>query len=161
MISPPFSKAHTCHTAMLQEPFRIEPTMLKYEPTKQNMAHSTQEDTPPSTPTAVSAAAHQLLSEIQSIYTVLAKCRNLAPGPEVNALLTHLVNLCIQPMGSAIVGYFFSLPGVERLCLSLRPLCAIAEGELERHWVDRILNTHKQSEGMLLPFILRSTSSIH
>jgi nicotianamine synthase len=104
-------------------------------------------DTPPRTPTAMSAAARQLLEEISGIHTSLSACSSLAPGPEINALLTRLVDLCIQPYSSAFVNDFFSFAGVSPLCESLRGLCATAEGELERYWTERILVAHKQSSG--------------
>ena len=153
MISQEYPTTGFHHSAILEETFSKTHNMFrsdiktKNELAKQSTAHSNQDNTPPSTPTTTSVAAHQLLSEVQSIYSALKNCSSLAPGPEVNTLLTRLVDLCIQPQSPACITYFFSLPVVPSLCQSLRPLCAAAEGELERHWTDRILNIGDPLEG--------------
>ncbi|KAF2274347.1 uncharacterized protein EI97DRAFT_360334, partial [Westerdykella ornata] len=101
--------------------------------------------TPPSTPTALASTAYQLFEDIRDVYAALTHLPSLAPGPEINALLTRLVDLCIQPYGEAFSKYFFSLQGASSLCESLRPLCGAAEGELERYWAERILGSSSSS----------------
>ena len=96
--------------------------------------------TPPITPNATSTAAHQLVSEIRDIYTVLNELSSLAPSDQVNSLLTRLVNLCVVPYSAEFTSYFFRIPAVESLCSNLRPLCSEAEGELEKFWAKRMLN---------------------
>ncbi|KAF1954950.1 Nicotianamine synthase [Byssothecium circinans] len=97
--------------------------------------------TPPATPTALSTAAYQLLNDLRGIYQELSYLDDLSPGEKVNGLLTRLVGLCIQPYGSEFEAQFLGIDGVSELCASLQPICAIAEGELERHWARRILDT--------------------
>jgi hypothetical protein len=96
--------------------------------------------TPPVTPNATSTAAHQLVSEIRNIYTVLSELSSLAPSEQVNSQLTRLVNLCVVPYGAEFTAYFFRIPSVESLCSNLRPLCSEAEGELEKFWAKRMLD---------------------
>ncbi|OAL57426.1 Nicotianamine synthase [Pyrenochaeta sp. DS3sAY3a] len=95
--------------------------------------------TPPTTPTTATMSAHQILSEIQSIYRTLSSLESLAPSVPVNTLLTRLVNLCVVPYSETLSSYFFAISGVEDLCVKLRPICSQAEGELERYWADRIV----------------------
>ncbi|KAG9194046.1 hypothetical protein G6011_04081 [Alternaria panax] len=96
--------------------------------------------TPPVTPNTTSSAAHQLVSEIRNIYTVLSEISSLAPSDQVNSLLTRLVNLCVVPYSAEFTAYFFRIPGIESLCSNLRPLCSEAEGELERFWAKHMIN---------------------
>lgn len=112
-------------------------------------------DTPPSTPTVLTSTAHQLLEDIQGIYSALIRLPSLAPGPDINALLTRLVDLCIQPYGEAFSAYFLSLQGVISLCESLRPLCGAAEGELERYWAQRMLESSPSGQLTLPVFSSR------
>lgn len=95
--------------------------------------------TPPTTPTTATMSAHQILSEIQSIYRTLSSLESLAPSVPVNTLLTRLVNLCVVPYSETLSSYFFAISGVEDLCVKLRPICSQAEGELERYWANRIV----------------------
>lgn len=97
--------------------------------------------TPPATPTVLSTSAYQLFDEIRHIYQELSGLDNLSPGPKINNLLTRLVRLCIQPYGSDLESYFLGIDGVPELCASLQSKCAIAEGELEKYWAQRILST--------------------
>jgi hypothetical protein len=96
--------------------------------------------TPPRTPTATTTSAHKLFSEIQEIYIALSTLSTLEPGEQVNHLLTRLVHLCIVPYNAEFTTNFFSIHGITELCDSLRPLCATAEGELEKHWASRIIH---------------------
>jgi nicotianamine synthase len=113
-------------------------TLLKKENTrsKDTDMHTL---TPPRTPTTTSTSAHRLYTEIQDIYTALSKLDTLAPGPQINELLTRLVKLCIVPYSTQFITNFFSIHGVQNLCEALRPICASAEGYLESHWAQRIL----------------------
>ncbi|KAF9732717.1 nicotianamine synthase [Paraphaeosphaeria minitans] len=95
--------------------------------------------TPPPTPTPATAAAQDLYREIRSIYQQLAPLTSLAPCDCVNALLTRLVTLCVQPYSPDIVDHFYRIDAATALCHDLQNLCAIAEGELERHWAQKIL----------------------
>jgi len=97
-------------------------------------------DTPPTTPTALSTSAYELFSEIRAIHQDLAALGDLAPGETVNELLTRLVRICIAPYETSFTDSFFNISGVEELCVSLRALCATAEGELERFWASSILS---------------------
>lgn len=97
--------------------------------------------TPPSTPPATTSTAHRLLMEIQSIHDDLISLPSLAPSEETNTLLTRLVNLCIHPHSPETASQFLALPSAQNLCSTLRPLCATAEGELERHWTLRIISS--------------------
>lgn len=103
--------------------------------------------TPPTTPTPVSASAHQLLSHIRCIYQELSGLTNLEPCEHINSLLTRLVNLCITPYSQEFSDCFFNIDGADALCHSLRPLCANAEGELERYWANRILYASTNIQG--------------
>jgi hypothetical protein len=96
--------------------------------------------TPPRTPTATTSSAHKLFSELQEIYNALSTLATLEPGEQVNHLLTHLVHLCIVPYSAEFTTNFFSIHGITELCDSLRPLCATAEGELEKHWASRMIH---------------------
>jgi nicotianamine synthase len=98
-------------------------------------------DTPPPTPTAMTSSAHAFIEEIRSIHAALLTLPNLVPGPKINALLTRLVDLCTLPYGNDFANYVLNIKGVSELCLQLRPICGAAEGELERHWAQRILST--------------------
>jgi nicotianamine synthase len=95
--------------------------------------------TPPRTPTATTTCAHRLFAEIQEIYNALSRLPSLAPGEQVNELLTRLVHLCIVPYSAEFTTNFFTFHGVAELCEALRPFCAAAEGELERYWATRII----------------------
>lgn len=96
--------------------------------------------TPPSTPTPTTAQAHELHREIHGIYQQLASLNCLAPCELVNTMLTRLVTLCIEPYGLETIEHFNQVDGVQNLCQNLQVLCATAEGELERYWVQKILN---------------------
>jgi nicotianamine synthase len=102
--------------------------------------------TPPSTPTATTRSARNLFTEIQAIYTTLAALSSLAPGEQVNELLTRLVNLCIVPYSAQATAKLFAMQGIGELCQALRPLCASAEGELEGFWAGRILGVVDEAE---------------
>ncbi|KAH7110306.1 Nicotianamine synthase protein-domain-containing protein [Dendryphion nanum] len=103
----------------------------------------------------MSSAAHQIVGEIQSIYNSLSKLPSLAPGPQVNALLTRLVNLCVQSYSEELAANLLSQDGVESLCSALRPLCATAEGELEQYWARQIISTSK-SQPLGMPSVSSS-----
>lgn len=96
--------------------------------------------TPPGTPNATSTAAHQLVSEIRDIHDALCELTSLAPAPRINALLTRLVDLCVVPYSVDFTTRFFQISGVEVLCEKLRPICSAAEGELEKHWAQRMID---------------------
>jgi hypothetical protein len=100
--------------------------------------------TPPRTPTATKSSAHMLFAEIQDIHTSLSALPNLAPGGQVDELLTRLVGLCITPQSADFVSNLFSIRGVNKLCEELRPLCAVAEGHLEKYWAERIIKEAEQ-----------------
>ncbi|CAO2649880.1 Nn.00g011720.m01.CDS01 [Neocucurbitaria sp. VM-36] len=102
--------------------------------------------TPPVTPTAMTTSAHQMFIEMQSIYDELSTLPSLAPSEQVNSRLTHLVNLCILPHSTNLMSHFSSILGVEMLCEHLRPLCAEAEGELERHWARRMIESAVEAQ---------------
>jgi nicotianamine synthase len=103
--------------------------------------------TPPRTPTAATTSAHKLFVEIQDIHTTLSGLSSLAPGGQVDELLTRLVGLCIETHSAEFISNFFSIHGVSDLCSSLRPLCGAAEGELEKYWAERIIGeAHAQQK---------------
>ncbi|XPS81738.1 Nicotianamine synthase [Ascochyta lentis] len=102
--------------------------------------------TPPRTPTITATSAQTLASEIRDIYQALSELPDLAPGDAVNALLTRLVNVCIIPYSHEFVTYFFDIENIHTLCEQLRPLCATAEGELERFWASSIIEQSTASE---------------
>ncbi|KAH9862771.1 hypothetical protein J1614_010864 [Plenodomus biglobosus] len=102
--------------------------------------------TPPRTPTATSTAAHKVLAEIQSIYNDLTGLESLAPGPQINKLLTRLVDLCVLPYSPNLSDEILRLCASTNLCQRLHPICATAEGELESHWAKRIIATSKASK---------------
>jgi nicotianamine synthase len=95
--------------------------------------------TPPRTPTAMAISTHKLFSEIQDIQENLSTLPSLAPGGQVDVLLTRLVFVCILPYSAEFTKTFFSICGITELCAKLRLLCATAEGELEKHWTNRII----------------------
>lgn len=105
-------------------------------------------DTPPTTPTALSSSAHHLFAEANSIHERLHKVSSLAPGDQVNTLLSRLVSLCIPPYDPELVTYFNKIDGIDTLRTSLRTLCSTAEGELEAHWALRILHQCSSVTGM-------------
>lgn len=105
--------------------------------------------TPPRTPTAVTTAAHELFSEVRDIYDHLSTLPNLAPGEQINALLTRLVGLCIVPYSAEFTKSFFSTVEIDQLCEQLRPICAAAEGELEKYWATQIIDSARR--GMNTP----------
>ncbi len=104
--------------------------------------------TPPGTPPLAASSAQELASEIRNIKHALSELSDLKPGDEVNSLLTRLVNLCIAPYSSEVITYFFGIEGISTLCEQLRPLCATAEGELERFWAGKIVEESLESKGM-------------
>lgn len=112
----------------------------------QNFVVETLGDTPPPTPTDMTSSAHALVKEIRAIYLTLSTLSSLAPGTQINAVLTRLVDLCITPRGDDFVEYVWRIEGVEELCGKLRPICAEAEGELERYWARRIVEAAPQSQ---------------
>ena len=118
----------------------------KSKTTKHAITASTLQ-TPPRTPTPTATSAQALASEIRDIYHTLSEIPDLAPGDKVNTLLTRLVNLCIVPYSHEFVSYFFGIDGIRTLCERLRPLCAKAEGELERFWARTIIDESRTSNG--------------
>ncbi|KAF1930543.1 Nicotianamine synthase, partial [Didymella exigua CBS 183.55] len=102
--------------------------------------------TPPRTPTINATAAQTLASEIRDILHALSKLPDLRPGNKINTLLTRLVSLCVIPYSTELVNYFFNIEGVLTLCEKLRPLCATAEGELERFWASKIVDESVKSQ---------------
>lgn len=105
-------------------------------------------ETPPRTPTITATTAQSLASEIRGIYHALNELPDLTPGNEVNTLLTRLVNVCIVPYSHDFITYFFSIEDIHTLCEQLRPLCATAEGELERFWASNIITRSVESKGV-------------
>lgn len=103
--------------------------------------------TPPRTPTVTATLAQTLATEVRDIRHALSDLPDLTPGNEVNALLTRLVNLCIVPYNHEFVTYFFGIEGMHTLCEQLRPLCATAEGELERFWANKIIEESLSAKG--------------
>ncbi len=103
--------------------------------------------TPPRTPTITAASSQTLASEIRNIYDALSELADLSPGEKVNTLLTRLVSVCIVPYSNEFVAYFFSIEGIHSLCERLRPVCATAEGELERFWANKIIEESRRTEG--------------
>lgn len=123
--------------------------VLGTEKTKFNKHTSTNTSlqTPPRTPTFNATAAQTLASEIRDIHHALSELPDLRPGDKVNTLLTCLVSLCVIPYSSEFINYFFNIDGMHVLCEKLRPLCATAEGELERFWASKIVDESSRSRG--------------
>ncbi|KAJ4991205.1 nicotianamine synthase [Stagonosporopsis vannaccii] len=121
--------------------------VLESEKAKSNKHASTKSilQTPPRTPTLTAASSQALVSEIRSIYHALTELPDLTPGDKVNALLTRLVSLCVEPYSQDFTTHFFDVDGVRTLCQQLRPLCATAEGELERFWAQKIVSKSLES----------------
>ncbi|KAF2792841.1 Nicotianamine synthase [Melanomma pulvis-pyrius CBS 109.77] len=117
----------------------------------QNFAVETLGDTPPPTPTAMASSAQALIKEIRAIHLTLSTLSSLAPGTQINALLTRLVDLCISPRADDFAEYVWRIEGVEELCGKLRSICAEAEGELERYWAQRIIESAPQSQSQSRP----------
>lgn len=112
--------------------------------------------TPPRTPTLTATSAQTLASEIRDIHHALSELPNLAPGDKVNTLLTRLVNVCIVPYSHEFVTYFFGIDRIQVLCEQLRPLCATAEGELEKYWARRMVKESRSTNGKYLSFTCSS-----
>lgn len=108
-------------------------------------------NTPPTTPTTLSTTAHTFHAEIIQIHDDLLKISDLAPSEQTNRLLARLVTLCIAPHDVALSTYFFSIPGTQKLCISLRGICANAEAELENYWAERVLSDSKASGTSVSP----------
>ena len=122
---------------------------LRNEKSKFNKHTSTTStlQTPPRTPTLTAISSQALASRIRGIYDALSELPDLTPGDRINALLTCLVSLCIVPYSHEFTTYFFNIEGIHTLCEQLRPLCATAEGELERFWAKKIIDESLQSQG--------------
>jgi nicotianamine synthase len=107
--------------------------------------------TPPSTPRhdTTAPSSQKLTVKIQNIHEALKRCTSLAPSDTVNDLLTRLVTLCIVPYDDSTTTSFFSHPGSNELCLSLRRICSEAEGELETFWAREITALAQQHQGAL------------
>ncbi|KAL6707005.1 hypothetical protein ACN47E_004955 [Coniothyrium glycines] len=103
-------------------------------------------ETPPRTPTGRTTAAYQLLTRIQSSYDALEQLPSLAPGERVNTILTDLVDLCIQPLSGEQLTQLLGMNQAIALFRRLRPLCAMAEGELEQYWARRIIQAARSSD---------------
>lgn len=114
---------------------------------KHTSTTSTSLQTPPRTPTLTATAAQALASEIRAIHHALLELSDLKPGEKINSLLTRLVCLCIVPHSTEFVDYFFNIEGISTLCEELRPLCATAEGELERFWASKIIQDSNKLQG--------------
>lgn len=123
--------------------------VLGSEKTKFNKHTSTNTllQTPPRTPTLNATAVQTLASKIRDIHHALAELPDLRPGDKVNTLLTRLVSLCVIPYSSEFINYFFNIDEMHVLCEKLRPLCATAEGELERFWASKIVDESSRSRG--------------
>lgn len=105
------------------------------------------QQTPPRTPTTVTSAAHVLLEEMRHIHNTLSGLPSLAPGAEVNALLTRLVSLCILPYDQGFITEFFDIEDTRTMLSQLRALCAVAEGELEAFWARKIFSESFTTKG--------------
>ncbi|ORY06895.1 Nicotianamine synthase [Clohesyomyces aquaticus] len=89
----------------------------------------------------MSSSAHDLFQQIQSIYLSLIRLPNLAPGPQINSLLTRVVDLCTTPRSEEFTNYVLRIKNMDILCANLRTICGTAEGELEAYWARRFLNS--------------------
>lgn len=123
---------------MIQTDAQLSQQTLKHVPKD---CHPNELVTPPSTPTPAATTAHRLYLEIQDIHHQLLPLERLAPCPLVDTLLTRLVALCIRPYSTDVVAHFSSIEGVRSLCQDLQSLCGTAEGELERYWAQKILDS--------------------
>jgi nicotianamine synthase len=130
----------TCRPEEAKKNIKMSSPEQKYSA---DMSHAI---TPPRTPTAATASAHKLFVEIQDIHTTLHGLSSLAPGGQVDELLTRLVGLCIETHSVDFISNFFSIRGVSDLCASLRPLCGAAEGELEKYWAGRIIREANEQQ---------------
>jgi nicotianamine synthase len=117
-----------------------------YKPPKK----SRQTSTLPTTPITMDSPVHNLTDELHHILTALKQLPNLAPGLQVNTLLSRLVNLCAEPYSEDFANKVFEISGMQTLASALRPICAEAEGELERHWARRMLDTSDSVAGKSL-----------
>lgn len=108
--------------------------------------------TPPRTPTALASSVHELFHEIRDICDSVSTLPSLAPGEQINQLLTRLVGLCVLPYSAEFIKCFFSISDVAGVCEQLRPICAVAEGELERYWARRIIaEAHASLHTLAIP----------
>jgi hypothetical protein len=144
-LTPQYHKMTTCMPEETSKNIEMSSPEQKYR------AHMSHAITPPRTPTVATTSAHKLFIEIHEIHTTLSALRSLAPGGQVDELLTRLVGLCIETHGADFISNFFSIHGVSDLCSSLRPLCGAAEGELEKYWAGRIIReaNERQDTSML------------
>jgi hypothetical protein len=117
-----------------------------YNPLKK----SRQNNAPPATPIIMDSSVHDLTDELHHILTALKQLPNLAPGPQVNTLLSRLVDLCAEPYSEDFANEVLEISGTQTLASALRPICAEAEGELERHWARRMLDTSDSVAGKSL-----------
>ena len=114
---------------------------------KRTSTTSTSIQTPPRTPTLTATGAQALAAEIGDIHHALSELPDLRPRDKINSLLTRLVSLCVVPYSTEFVDYFLNIEGILSLCEKLRPLCATAEGELERFWASKIMQDSINLQG--------------
>lgn len=86
----------------------------------------------------VDLCAADLCEQIVTIFTTLTRIPVLEPGPQVNALFTHLVRLC-EYRNSEDTLQVLRDPRIVGLTQRLRHLCAVGEFLLERFWARRVI----------------------
>ena len=159
MLAQTSSSVHDCKRAMCNPfprspicaPLDFKTTSRESRDMKANR-NTLSNNTPSATTLEMDSSAHEVVRDIRGIYTALNGLSSLKPGPQVNTLLIRLVEICIASHSEAFASQILSLQGVDDLCATLRPLCATAEGELEKYWTLRILETSKKKLGKRTTF---------
>ncbi|PIA28635.1 hypothetical protein AQUCO_06800063v1 [Aquilegia coerulea] len=81
-----------------------------------------------------------LIAEVTQIHSSIGKLESLRPSKQVNSLFTQLVNLCTLPSSINIT----NLPSeVQLMRESLIQLCGRAEGLLELHFANLLVNVSR------------------
>ncbi|KAF2186685.1 Nicotianamine synthase [Zopfia rhizophila CBS 207.26] len=85
---------------------------------------------------------NRFAEQIKGIYySLLPHQHDLSPRPEINTLLSRLVDLCTATHSKTFTCNVFQIKGIEQITAALRPLCGTAEGELESYWARVILTS--------------------
>lgn len=83
---------------------------------------------------------------IQGIYSTFLRQTDLSPSPEINAIFSELVELCIQPYDVQCVAAILNDRRVAKLSAHLRRICSTGEFKLESYWAEKIVQGKNQSE---------------
>jgi hypothetical protein len=86
----------------------------------------------------------EIVDELVSLFNKIASLPDLKPCLATNTLFDRLVTLCVKPHSSVVSGQVLENKRIRAVIVRLRQICSKSEGELERHWARRILQSTEE-----------------